>query len=272
MDRFRRTGIFSIEQVTSSVVENSAAVRAAHWQVEAAKTQAEINHLEATHAQAAAQLQVAEATLAQNAAAEMLRLNTAALTEHAKNLYGLTANQARGAAAGFGGIGKITGGLGKILGGLLSAAAGFAVGGPVGALAGAGMALGGITDLVRGGVDVHNNREEIKDGWKGLSHGGKAGLILGGLGGAGLAIGGGALAHQFGPEAAQGGARLAQQWMDATIGSMAYDVESKIAAMKRRHEDQRSALTSATDVEKLKLDAQRFAQQSSHSTQPRWRR
>lgn len=266
MDRFRRTGIFSIEEVTASVIENSSAVRAAQWQVEAARAQAAIDELEAAHAQAAAQLQVAEATLAQNAAAEMLRLNTAALTEQARELYGMTANQARGAAAGFGGIGRVVGGLGKVLGGILSGLAGFAVGGPVGALAGAGMAVGGISDIARGSIDIRNNKGELSDAWKGMSVGDRVALIAGSAGGAALSIGGGALAGHLGPDAAVGGAKLADQWMDATIGSMAYSVESKIAAMQRRQADKQSALSTAIDTQKLQLEAKKLSMQTEHAS------
>ncbi|CAB0673316.1 phage tail tape measure protein [Corynebacterium diphtheriae] len=266
MDRFRRTGIFSIEEVASSVVENSSAVRAAQWQVEAAKAQAAIDELEATHAQAAAQLQVAEATLAQNAAAEMLRLNTAALTEQARELYGLTSNQARGAAAGFGGIGRVVGGLGKIIGGILGGLAGFAAGGPLGAVAGAGMALGGLGDVVRGGFDIHNNKREMAEAWKGMSPGAKAGVMLGAVGGAALSIGGGALAGRLGPDAAVGGAKLADQWTNATIGSMAYGVESKIAAMQRRQADKQSALSTAIEAQKLQLEAKKLSMQTEHAS------
>lgn len=266
MDRFRRTGIFSIEEVASSVIENSSAVKAAQWQVEVAKAQAAIDELEATHAQAAAQLQVAEATLAQNAAAEMLRLNTAALTEQARELYGLTSNQARGAAAGFGGVGKVVGGLGKIIGGILGGLAGFAAGGPLGAVAGAGMALGGLGDVVRGGFDIHNNKREMAEAWKGMSPGAKAGIVAGALGGAALSIGGGALAGRLGPDAAVGGAKLADQWTNATIGSMAYGVESKIAAMQRRQADKQSALSTAIEAQKLQLEAKKLSMQTEHAS------
>lgn len=266
MDRFRRTGIFSIEEVASSVIENSSAVKAAQWQVEVAKAQAAIDELEATHAQAAAQLQVAEATLAQNAAAEMLRLNTAALTEQARELYGLTSNQARGAAAGFGGVGKVVGGLGKIIGGILGGLAGFAAGGPLGAVAGAGMALGGLGEVVRGGFDIHNNKREMAEAWKGMSPGAKAGIVAGALGGAALSIGGGALAGRLGPDAAVGGAKLADQWMGATIGSMAYGVESKIAAMQRRQADKQSALSTAIEAQKLQLEAKKLSMQTEHAS------
>lgn len=266
MDRFRRTGIFAIEEVSSSVIENTASVRAAQWQVEVAKAQAAIDQLEATHAQAAAQLSVAEATLAQNSAAEMLRLKTAALTEQAKELYGLTSNQARGAAAGFGGVGKVVGGLGKIIGGILGGLAGFAAGGPLGAVAGAGMALGGLGEVVRGGFDIHNNKREMAEAWKGMSPGAKAGIVAGALGGAALSIGGGALAGRLGSDAAVGGAKLADQWTDATIGSMAYGVESKIAAMQRRQADKQSALSTAIEAQKLQLEAKKLSTQTEHAS------
>lgn len=257
LDRFRTTGVFSISQVADSVVAQTAAVKAAEWAVAEARAQAAADQHAATQKQALAQLDVADATLTQANTAEMLRIKTEALTQQTAQLYGLTPAAAQGASAGFSGIGKLLGGLGKLAAGIAGGAAGFAAGGPLGAIPGATIALGGLGDLVRGGFDLFNNRQSVKEAWKGMGLAQKAGVVLGGLGGGALAIGGAALTPQYGAEAAIGGAKLADQWTDAVLGGMAHGVESKIAAIQRQTTDRTDRLGLATDAQKLLLDTQR---------------
>lgn len=254
MDRFRTTGIFAVEEVAESVVENTAEVKAAEWGVKVARAQAALDEFEATRQQAIAQLEVAQATLTQTAAAELLTLQTQQLQQQAANLYGMTANQASGAARGFGGVGKVTGGIGKIIGGVLAGIAGFAVGGPVGALAGAGLALGGLKDTVQGSIDIHQNKKEMGEAWKNLDAGSKAGIVLGSAGGAALGIAGGALSGQYGTEMATAGAELGAQFTEATIGSLQYGIAGRIDKLKRDSEDQTAALQRKTDRDQLALD------------------
>lgn len=257
LDRFRTTGVFSIGQVADSVVAQTAAVKAAEWAVAEARAQAAADQHAATQKQALAQLDVADATLAQANTAEMLRIKTEALTQQTAQLYGLSPAAAQGASAGFSGIGKLLGGLGKLAAGIAGGAAGFAAGGPLGAIPGATIALGGLGDLVRGGFDLFNNKASVKEAWKGMGLAQKAGVVLGGLGGGALAIGGAALTPQYGAEAAIGGAKLADQWTDAVLGGMAHGVESKIAAIQRQTTDRTDRLGLATDAQKLLLDTRR---------------
>ncbi|GAA1471124.1 hypothetical protein GCM10009604_04370 [Corynebacterium aurimucosum] len=254
MDRFRTTGIFAVEEVAESVVENTAEVKAAEWGVKVARAQAALDEFEATRQQAIAQLKVAQATLTQTAAAELLTLQTQQLQQQAANLYGMTANQASGAARGFGGVGKVTGGIGKIIGGVLAGIAGFAAGGPLGALAGAGLALGGLKDTVQGSIDIHQNKKEMGEAWKNLDAGSKAGIVLGSAGGAALGIAGGALSGQYGTEMATAGAELGAQFTEATIGSLQYGIAGRIDKLKRDSEDQTAALQRKTDRDQLALD------------------
>ena len=257
LDRFRTTGVFSIGQVADSVVAQTAAVKAAEWAVAEARAQAAADQHAATQKQALAQLDVADATLAQANTAEMLRIKTEALTQQTAQLYGVTPAAAQGASAGFSGIGKLLGGLGKLAAGIAGGAAGFAAGGPLGAIPGATIALGGLGDLVRGGFDLFNNKASVEEAWKGMGLAQKAGVVLGGLGGGALAIGGAALTPQYGAEAAIGGAKLADQWTDAVLGGMAHGVESKIAAIQRQTTDRTDRLGLATDAQKLLLDTRR---------------
>lgn len=267
MDRFYRTGVFAVEEVASSVVENSRLVKAAEWGVQKAKVQNALDMLEASQAQKLAQFAVVEATLKQAQAANLLQAHTEALKRQTAQLYGMTPNQATGAARGFGGIGKLIGGLGKIIGGVLGGLAGFAAGGPLGAVAGAGMALTGLGEAVRGGIDISTNRKEMREAWKNMDGGSKAGIVAGALGGAALTLGGGALAGQLGPDAAVAGANLGSQLMDATIGGVQYNIASKVEKAQRDLEDRVNAINREVDMQNLNLQLNQATNQVDYLKQ-----
>lgn len=253
MDRFYRTGIFSIDSMTTEQIENSQVVKEALWGVTVAQKQNALDQLEALRKQELAQLRVAQATLEHSKVAGMLGLQTELLKKQTAELNGMTQNQATGAARGFAGIGNIGGGLGKIAGGILAGLAGFAVGGPLGALAALPLAFGGISDVVKGGIDVHNNKQEIGEAWKNLDGGGKAAIILGSGGAALSGVAGGALG---GAQGAQLGAETGSAWLDATIGSYEYSIKSKIEALDRRAEDEISAFERDMQLREHELNMQ----------------
>lgn len=253
MDRFYRTGKFAIGEVTEDVIRNSKLVQAAEWGVKMAQAQNALDMLEATHTQAQAQHAVAEATMKQTYAAQMLQAQTDALAQQTAQLYGLTANQATGASRGFGGISRMVGGIGKIIGGALAGLAGFAVGGPLGALAGAGMAMSGLGDAVKGGIDIHTNKKEMSEAWKGMGTGAKTGLVLGTVGGTALTLGGAAASTMYGPEMAVGGAELGSKLMDATIGGVQYGIGARIEKSQRDMEDTLAKIQQSADVQSLNL-------------------
>lgn len=259
LDRFRRTGIFSVQDVASSVIANTAAVKAAEWAVSEARAQAALDQRVATHQQELAQLAVAEATLTQNATVAMLRLQTDALAKQTAQLYGLTANQATGASRGFGGIANLISGAGGILGGIATALAGFAAGGPLGAIPGALMALQGLGSAIKGGIDVAQNKDDIADAWSGMDTMSKLGLVLGIGGGAALTGGGAYLAQQYGPDAAVAGAQLGSAWMNATIGGLQYSIAGQIDKSQRDTADQVAALQALIDAQKAQLAGDRLA-------------
>ena len=259
IDRFYRTGKFTVEDLTASVVANSKEIQAAEWGVRVARAQAAVDDLEAAKAHSDAQHEALEATLKQTAAAQLLRAQTTALAEQTASLYGMTANQAQGASKGFGGVSKLVGGIGKLLAGAAAGVAGFTVGGPLGALAGAGMALGGLKDLVQGGIDLHQNKDAVKEAWKNLGTAEKAALVLGSAGGAALTIGGGVLSQQYGVEAATGGAKLGEQFMESTIGALQYGISGRIEKSQRQAEDRLTAIQRQIDQNNLNLELDRAA-------------
>lgn len=253
MDRFYRTGVFAVEEVAASVVENSRLVKAAEWGVQKAKAQTALDTLEAAQAQKLAQFAVLEATLKQTSAAQLLQAHTEALQKQTAQLHGLTANQATGAGQGFSGVGKILGGIGKFIAGALMTAGGFAVGGPMGALPGLAMIGAGIGDTTKGAIDVHHNKKEMGGVWKNLDAGSKAGIIIGSMGGAALSIAGGVGSLQYGAEMGAAGAKLGEQIFDATLGGVQHNLTAKVEKAQRDLEDRISAINHESDVQNLNL-------------------
>lgn len=234
MDRFYRTGIFSLESLTEEQVENSKEVQEALWNVQIAHKQNALDMLNAAREQEIAQYRVAEATLAQVKSAQLLAIQTEHLTKMTAELNGMTQNQATGAARGFGGVGKITGGAGKVLGGVAAGLAGFAAGGPLGAMAALPMVAGGIADITKGSVDVKNNKQEMDQAWKSMNKGDRAKIVVG----SGLGVAAGTAGGVVGGlDGAVIGTEVGAKLVDATIGTYEYDVASKIDAAKRRADD-----------------------------------
>lgn len=253
MDRFYRTGVFAVEEVAASVVENSRLVKAAEWGVQKAKAQTALDALEAAQAQKLAQFAVLEATLKQTSAAQLLQAHTEALQKQTAQLHGLTANQATGAGQGFSGVGKILGGIGKFIAGALMTAGGFAVGGPMGAMPGLAMIGAGIGDTTKGAIDVHHNKKEMGEVWKNLDAGSKAGIIIGSTGGAALSIAGGVGSLQYGAEMGAAGAKLGEQIFDATLGGVQHNLTAKVEKAQRDLEDRISAINHESDAQNLNL-------------------
>lgn len=239
MDRFYRTGIFSIEGLTEAEIENSKEVRAALWNVEVARKQAALDELEAARAREVATLRVAEATLQQTKAAQLLELQTRQLTQATAQLNGMSKNQATGAAAGFNGVGRAVGGAGKLVGGIAAALAGFAVGGPLGAIPGAITAVKGLGDTVQGASLARANKPEMDKAWQGMGAGAKAAVVGGSVLGGVAAGAGGVLG---GADGATLGAELGASIIDATVGSVSYDIGARMDALERRQADEKTAL------------------------------
>lgn len=235
MDRFYKTGIFSIEGLTEAEIENSKEVKAALWGVEVARKQAALDDLEASRAREIATLRVAEATLQQTRAAQLLELQTEHLTQATAQLNGMTKNQATGAAAGFRGAGKVGSGLGKLLGGIAGAMAGFAVAGPLGAIPGAILAAKGLGDTAKGSIEVHQNRPEMDKAWKKMDGGSKAAIVGGSILGGVAAGAGGVLG---GAEGAALGSELGDALVDATVGSVSHSIGTRLEVLERRQADE----------------------------------
>lgn len=256
MDRFYRTGIFAVDEITAHTEEGAKLIRAAEWGVQKAKIQNALDLLEATNAQKLAQFAVLEATLKQATAVKLMQAHTEALKLQTAQLGGMTANQAAGAASGFGGIGKILGGLGKVVGGALLGV----FGGPAGIAAGLAMAGSGIADAVKGGVDVHHNKAEMGKAWQGLSTGSKVGVILGGAAGAATALGGAAASQHFGADVGRAGVDAGSQIINASLGAIGHSITTRVEKIQRDLEDKVNAIQRDADQKNLESQLQQAAQ------------
>ncbi|WP_257183425.1 tape measure protein [Corynebacterium cystitidis] len=251
MDRFYRTGVFSIGELTDAQVEQSEEVQAALWGVRVAHARNAKDQLDAARQQEIAQYKVAAAMLEQAKVGQLLSVQTELLKHQTAELNGMTQNQATGAARGFGGIGKIGSGIGKIGGAILAGLAGFAVGGPVGALAAVPLAIGGLKDAIEGGIDVHHNRDEIGKAWSEMGALGKVSIVGGSLLGGAAGIAGGYLG---GAEGAVIGSEIGSQLIGATVGNYQYSIASKIESLQRRSDDRMSEIERDFERQAHELD------------------
>lgn len=258
-DRARTTGIFAVEDVAQSVVDNAASVRAAQHAVEAARAQADLDQLTAAHRQRLAVLDLAQATLTQQKAVALVDISTRQLAAQAAELGGLTAQGAQRASGGWGGLAQAGSGLGKLLGGLAGAAAGFAVGGPVGALIGGLPAIGGLFELLGGARQAWNNRDEIKQSWEGMDTMDK--IIVGGglLGGVAVAGGGAALSGQYGGEMAQAAAALGAELAAQSAGYAQAAIIADLERINSLAQEERDALDYQALLEQARIDRARWA-------------
>jgi|GEM_PF-1091112 len=253
MDRFYETGIFSIEGLTEAEIENSKEVKAALWGVAVARKQAALDDLEASRAREIATLRVAEATLQQTRAAQLLELQTKHLTQATAQLNGMTKNQATGAQAGFEGAGKVASGTGEMIGGLGAMAAGFAVAGPLGLIPGLIMLTKGAGKTAKGAKQIKANKKEMDQAWKGMDTSSKAAVVGGSVVG-GLAAGAGGFVG--GAEGAALGSELGSAIVDATVGTVSYDIGVRLDALERRQADEVDAFNRDFDAREHDLNMQ----------------
>lgn len=269
LDRARKTGKFTLEDIAQSVIDNASEVRAAEAAVEQAKAQAALDELNAVHAHKQALLDLAQATLTQQKAVALVDISTRQLALQAAQLGGLTAEGAQRASSGWGGLATAGGGLGKLIAGIAGGVAGFATGGPLGALIGGGAGvISGLFDLLKGGREAWNNRDEIKDSWEGMSTIDK--IITGGgiLAGGGVAAAGAAASNQYGgPEMAAAAAELAAQIAQQSAGYAQSAIDSDLNRVNSLAEEERKRLELETQLAQAKIDAERAKQEMEYLKQ-----
>lgn len=165
----------------------------------------------------------AEATAAHAQTADLLAAAQERLNAQAQAFYGMSSQGAGRAKSAWGGLGTLVTGIGKLIGGAVAVGAGFLAGGPAGAVA-AGLAtipaaISGLRDSIHGGIEVHANREELKESWRSMTTGDKALAVLGLAGGAAVAGGGTFLAGNGNPAVGNAIAGAAPMLVEATVGA-----------------------------------------------------
>ncbi|MFL6092810.1 phage tail tape measure protein [Corynebacterium durum] len=260
MDRFRETGVFSIERMSESVLKRTSDIAAAEWNVAEARAKAALDQEKAALNQAQAALAEQEAALQHAYTAQMLQLSVAKLTDQAKSFYGLTESQASGAKRGIAGIGGLLGGILKLVGGGVGVAASLATGNIPGAVLAGATALGGLTEGIAGVRDIFLNKKEIGDAWKAMDWKGKLAMLLGVGGSAAITAAGAVGAVQGGgPELASATAKLSEQWNNATWGSFTEWKKAQADKLAEGHANKTDLLQKEFEARKAQIELEKSA-------------
>ena len=260
MDRFRETGVFSIERMSESVLKRTSDIAAAEWNVAETRAKAALDQEKAALNQAQAALAAQEAALQHAYTAQMLQLSVAKLTDQAKSFYGLTESQASGAKRGIAGIGGLLGGILKLVGGGVGVAASLATGNIPGAVLAGATALGGLTEGIAGVRDIFLNKKEIGDAWKAMDWKGKLAMLLGVGGSAAITAAGAVGAVQGGgPELASATAKLSEQWNNATWGSFTEWKKAQADKLAEGHANKTDLLQKEFEARKAQIELEKSA-------------
>lgn len=258
IDRFRRTGVLTAENVIASSQATAKEVAAAQAAVDQARAEAAVSEREAAYRQQTAAYAAADASLTQVSAAQMLQLTTQNLTEQTKALYGLSSQNAKGASGYLSGLSGLGGGLAKILAGGATALAGFTTAGPLGAIPGIISAISALPDIFTGGAKVASNWGEMKAAIREMKTLPKLGLLAGGILGVGAAAAGGvASANGFGPDAAVAGAQVGAKIWESTLQSFEGVAQARLDAANNRAEGRKTTLEQDIERRRTELSTSR---------------
>lgn len=268
VDRFRSSGVSAIDEIALTWVVNQAEMAEAEWSLRQARAQANLDEQQALQKQAEAAFAVSQATLQQAQAAYLLRAQTAHLAQQTAHLYGMSQQSASGLGRFAQGASGLLGGLGKIVSAVATGVAGFAVGGPLGAIPGVIMGLSAIPEILSGGAAMHANASEAKDAWNEMDSGAKWALGLGVLGsGASIGLGAYGSAMGMGPEALAGGLQVGQAILDATLGSMTGIADAHLTALNERFKWQTETEIASFELQRQLSEAQHAASQARFAAQ-----
>lgn len=275
MDRYRKTGVFALEKtlgtegdglsnrptywdkVTDQVKLSAEAARKMEADLHVQRARNNLADMQAQLAKSRAQLQLNRAVYNQGVAARLLQLQTAKLADQTAALYGLTKNQAQGAAVATNGVSRALGGLGKIATAVATGIAGFAAGGPLGVLTAipsiiAG--IGGVKDVVTGAMDIVHNKDNLKKAWEGMSTAEKVVAGIGTLGSTAATAIGAVASTEYGPEAASAGAEVGASIADLFLGSMVHNAESRVDALERDYADRIDKINWESDRQNARFE------------------
>lgn len=184
LTKFRETGVLSVEMITESVNSGIGSTTATASDAQETMRQAVI-------AQQLAALDYLKASLDQQKITELQKILTAQLAAQQTALFGIGQAQYSALSMFIKGIATILSGIVKIGMAIGSAIAAIATGGMMAipaAIAGIGLAISGIGDIMTGGIMVKDNWEGAKDAWGKMDLDGKIMLVGTALGSAGQQV------------------------------------------------------------------------------------
>lgn len=269
LNRFRETGVFSIDAVTETLMERTALVRAAEYNVAMVRAQSLIDQEKAAQAVRDASLAAAKASLQHAYTAQLLEISTAKLNEQAKQLYGMSQHAATGAQRGLEGKQQRNKGIAGLLGAVVGGVASFMTGNVAGGIASVTGGIKSIADIVQGEKQRKAYDKELKELENSLDKKTKAGLIAGDVFGGLAAIGGGALAflpeNQYGLDTAIGGMQIGSAIVDTTYRSTLKDLELKMERIEYDAKGREDALTRDFQAKTAEIDMKSAINQMEHT-------
>ncbi|MCG7239566.1 tape measure protein [Corynebacterium minutissimum] len=277
MDRYRNTGVFALEKygsndgggggyssrptywdrVTEQVELSAEAAKKLEADLRVQRARNSLAEMQALVAKSRAQLHLNKSVYNQSVAARLLRLQTSKLADQTAALYGLTKNEAQGAAIATNGVSRALGGLGKIATAVATGVAGFAAGGPLGVLTAipsiiAG--IGGVKDVVTGVMDVVHNKDDLEKAWEGMSTAEKVVAGIGTLGSTAATAVGAVASTELGPEAAAAGAEVGASIADLFLGGMVHNAEARVGALERDYADRIDEINWESDQQNARFE------------------
>lgn len=222
IDRFRETGVFSINQITEEMIVRTQEVRIAEANLQSIKAQNLLDQEAAQLKFIQSQVTYNKVLLEQQKNAALLELQTKKLTEQTAKLHGMNQYEVTGAQRGLEGKQQRTSGILGLLGSIAGGVVSFMTGNIAGGIASIGTGVKSIGDIVTGDKKYKAYQEETKKLEDSLTKDQKAGLIAGNVM-SGLALTGGIAAGASGyggMETINGSLDVAKQIGETTYGTL----------------------------------------------------
>ena len=257
IDRFRETGVFSLNQLTEEFIVRTQAVRVAEAELSSVRADSLLNQEAAGLKFLQSQIAANKVLLEQQKNAALLELQTRKLTQQTAQLYGMNQHEVTGAQRGLQGKQKTISGslglLGSIAGGVFSFMTGNVAGG-IGSIVSGVKSIG---DIITGAHELKTYKKEAEELEKSLPKSTRAGLILGNVASAGsVALGALGASQGLGLEALNGGIQVGSQINETMYGSLLSNMNTTMDKINLDFEAGQAALMQDYNnkIAKLEMD------------------
>lgn len=227
IDRFRETGVFSMELVTNEVVERTSYVRSAEAALASVRAQNAINEEIAAMKLRESMYDVMKQSLLTAQSTEILSLQAGKLQQQMEKMNGMDSFGATGAQRGLQGKSQRNQGIFGLIGSAIGVGLSIFTGNIPGAIAAGVGGIKSIGDIVTGDKQYKAYKNEVKQFENGLDKKQKGllitGDVLGGLATVGGAAGAGYMFNEGMPGAydvALGGAKVGAQIQDTMLSTL----------------------------------------------------